>query len=165
MALALREINQILAHHPFPLTTAMSFTIPDLRFEQSFMRQLNTYAGNKDLDGKHSAFNKKNYNPLPQLTDGELELLNENLDKEEEEYLEEPKPLKPITPRIVIFAIIKDQIVLPLLQGFFLTGFLMSLRPLLGLLVKNGQHAGTWVANLLGLNRLTPTTRRYPRGF
>lgn len=129
------------------------------------MRQLNTYAGNKNLEGKHSAFNKENYNPLPKLTDGELELLNENIDKEEQEYLEDPEPLKPITPRIVIFAIIKDQIVLPLLQGFFLTGFLMSVRPFLSLLVKNGQHAGTWVSNLLGLNKLTPTSRRYVRNI
>jgi len=144
----------------------MSYTIPDLRFEQSFMRQLNTYAGNKEIEGKHSIFNKKNYNPLPKLTDGELELLNENLDKEEEDYLEDPKPLKPITPRIVIFAIIKDQIVLPLLQGFFLTGLLMSVRPVLGLLVKNGQQAGTWVSNLLGLNRLTlASSRRYALGI
>ncbi|KAI5964962.1 hypothetical protein CANMA_003472 [Candida margitis] len=143
----------------------MSYTIPDLRFEQSFMRQLNTYAGNKDLDNKHSLFNKKNNNPLPKLTDGELQLLNENLDKEEEEYLEDPKPLQPITPRVVIFAIIKDQIVLPLLQGFFLTGFLMSVRPLLALLVRNGQQAGHWVSNLVGLNRLTPTTRRYVSGI
>ncbi|KAI5958573.1 hypothetical protein KGF57_002418 [Candida theae] len=143
----------------------MSYTIPDLRFEQSFMRQLNAYAGNKELDGRHSALNPKNYNPLPKLTDGELELLNENVDKEEEEYLEDPEPLKPITPRIVIFAIVKDQIVLPLLQGFFITGFLISVRPILALLVKNGQHAGTWVSNLLGLNRLTTNrSSRNPRG-
>ncbi|KAL6450315.1 hypothetical protein SBY92_002249 [Candida maltosa Xu316] len=83
--------------------------------------------------------------------------MNQQLDDEEEEELY--KPLNPITPSIIIYAIIKDQILMPLLQGFLWTGLLISVRPFLGLIVKNGQNAGHWVSNLLGLNKLTPRRR------
>ncbi|KAI5954935.1 hypothetical protein KGF54_001496 [Candida jiufengensis] len=139
----------------------MSYTIPDLRFEQGFMRQLNNYAGNKKEEQKPSLFNKRNYDPIPQITDAELKKLNQQLDEDEEEYLEKPEPLFPITPNIVIYALIKDQIIMPLLQGFFWTGFLISIRPFLGLIVKQGQIAGHWLSSLIGLNRLTQPKTRY----
>ncbi|KAI5965947.1 uncharacterized protein KGF55_001311 [Candida pseudojiufengensis] len=139
----------------------MSYTIPDLRFEQGFMRQLNNYAGNKQEKKKHSLFIKKNYDPIPQISDAELKKLNQNLDEEEEDYLEKPEPLFPITPNIVIYALIKDQIIMPLLQGFFWTGLLISIRPFLGLIVKQGQYAGHWASSLLGLNRLAQPRGRF----
>ena len=139
----------------------MSLPIPDLRFEQSFISQLNKYAGNKQPDQqKLQPLSSKKYNHIATLTDDDLKLMNEELDIEEEEEIDnytdkpQPKPLAPITPSIVIYAIIKDQMLMPLLQGFLWTGVLLCVRPLLKLVVRNGQYAGHWVSNLLGLNRL-----------
>ncbi|KHC34230.1 hypothetical protein MGQ_03773 [Candida albicans P76067] len=100
----------------------MSLPIPDLRFEQSFISQLNKYAGNKQPDQqKLQPLSSKKYNHIATLTDDDLKLLNEELDIEEEEEIDnytdkpQPKPLAPITPSIVIYAIIKDQMLMPLL--------------------------------------------------
>ncbi|EMG45847.1 hypothetical protein G210_3927 [Candida maltosa Xu316] len=134
----------------------MSLPIPDLRFEQSFMRSLNKYAGNHQPSAE-LPLGSKTYSHVATLTDADLQLMNQQLDDEEEEELY--KPLNPITPSIIIYAIIKDQILMPLLQGFLWTGLLISVRPFLGLIVKNGQNAGHWVSNLLGLNKLTPRRR------
>lgn len=123
----------------------MSLPIPDLRFEQSFISQLNKYAGNKQPDQqKLQPLSSKKYNHIATLTDDDLKLLNEELDIEEEEEIDnytdkpQPKPLAPITPSIVIYAIIKDQMLMPLLQGFLWTGVLLCVRPLLKLVVRNG---------------------------
>ncbi|KAK6876015.1 hypothetical protein K6H11_000523 [Candida tropicalis] len=125
--------------------------IPDLRFEQSFMKQLNKYAGNQQSQSNKLDLLKP-HNTSP-LTDEDLKLLNEELDEEEQDELY--KPLNPITPSVVIYAILKDQILIPLLQGFLWTGVLISMRPFLRIIVRNGQYAGHWVSNLLGLNQLT----------
>ncbi|EDK46416.1 hypothetical protein PVL30_004317 [Lodderomyces elongisporus] len=135
-----------------------SFTIPDLRFEQSFWRQLNAYAGNTMPTRKIST-NKLGYGSAKGLTDEELELLNADIDKEEERYLNKPQPLAPVTPGIVVYAIVKDQIIMPFLQGLFLTGFLISIRPILAHVVRNGQHVGRWMYNLLGLDQLSKNRR------
>lgn len=111
--------------------------IPDLRFEQTFLRSLQKYVD----AGKP-------------LTDTELALLAED----GEDRPPQIQPLAPITPGIVILAIVKDQILMPLLQGFLWSGFLLSLRPMMGLVVASGQRCGTWVANAMGLNQI----RRYP---
>ena len=99
--------------------------IPDLRFEQSFMKQLNKYAGNQQSQSNKLDLLKP-HNTSP-LTDEDLKLLNEELDEEEQDELY--KPLNPITPSVVIYAILKDQILIPLLQGFLWTGVLISMRP------------------------------------
>ncbi|CAI5759162.1 unnamed protein product [Candida verbasci] len=135
----------------------MSFIIPDLRFEQSFMKQLDIYAGNKRESKKPSAFNKRNYIEIATLTDKELDNINDDIDlKEQKELL---KPLNPITPSIILYAIIKDQIIMPLLQGFLWTGILLSIRPVLQLVVKNGQTVGGYISNLLGINQLNQRRR------
>lgn len=118
-------------------------TIPDLRFEESFMRQINSYAGREP--------------PAPSkvqgLSDEELKLINNDIDILETNELE-MTPIAPITPGIIIYAILKDQILMPLLQGFAWTGFLLSIRPIASVLIAQGQHTGIWVSNLLGLNKL-----------
>lgn len=132
----------------------MSFTLPDLRFEQTFYKQLLANAGKKYPEGNS-------------LSDKELKLLSKKIDEEEERIRDsgdthhhpgsqnnQLQPIEPITPWIVIYTIIKDQMFFPLLQGFLWTGVLISLRPLMRLAVKQGQHAGTWVANLVGLNAI-----------
>lgn len=107
------------------------------------MRQINSYAGRPAP-------------PSPDhvrgLTDKELELLNNDIDVQEKNEL--MAPIEPITPGIVIYAILKDQILMPLLQGFAWTGFLLSIRPIAAVLIAQGQHTGIWVSNLLGLNKL-----------
>ncbi|ODV76992.1 uncharacterized protein CANTADRAFT_32402, partial [Suhomyces tanzawaensis NRRL Y-17324] len=119
----------------------MDFKIPDLRFEQTFIKQLNSYAGRDTQD-------------VATLSEEELKLVNSDLDKKEIEARDSLTPLEPITPSIVIYAIIKDQILMPLLQGFLWSGFLLSVSPILAGVVAHGQRTGTWVANLVGLNRL-----------
>ena len=59
----------------------MSLPIPDLRFEQSFISQLNKYAGNKQPDQKKlQPLSSKKYNHIATLTDDDLKLMNEELD-------------------------------------------------------------------------------------
>lgn len=113
-------------------------TIPDLRFEQSFLKSLQTYANGKKT-----------------LADDELKLLDEP-----GEDSPQFQPIAPITPGIVAMAVIKDQIIMPLIQGFLWSGFLISVRPFLGLVVASGQRCGIWFGNMVGLGQLG--VRRYP---
>lgn len=119
---------------------AMNINIPDLRFEQLFMKLLWTYAGN-----------------APQkttgLTDDELNLLSEQLDHDEKTEVE-AGPLSPITPTVVILAILKDQIIMPLLQGFLWTGFLIGMRPFFAQVVRSGQRAGSQLYKLMGFDAI-----------
>lgn len=125
--------------------------LPDLRFEQSFMRSLHAYA--------HKSYSSRNTKKLKKhdITEEELKLLNQELDDKEQEQLEseELTPLQPITPGIIIYAVVKDQIIMPLLQGFLWAGILITSKPVLQALVFQGQKCGVWVSTILGLNRLT----------
>lgn len=161
--------------------------IPDLRFEQSFTRALKSYASSSKQDvHKHTHSSKLSGNQPsnPGLTESDLKLLNQELDKAEEEEIDnynadinrkndtgtndkdnqshsnQLSPIEPITPGIVIYAILKDQIFMPLLQGFLWTGLLISIRPILGIITYQGQTCGTWLANALGLNRINKYHRR-----
>ncbi|KAG7661948.1 uncharacterized protein J8A68_004551 [[Candida] subhashii] len=137
-----------------------SFTVPDLRFEQSFMKQLNTYAGAPTKKKQHHHHHDHKLDDIAKLTDEELKQMSQQIDEEEQQELEQ-QPLPVITPSIVIYAIIKDQILMPLLQGFAWTGFLMLLKPFLRLVIRNGQHTGHWLANLIGINRLQRSSIGY----
>lgn len=125
--------------------------LPDLRFEQSFMKLLAQYAGNppKTATG---------------LSDQELELLGKDVDEEEQRILE-GGPLSPITPGIVVYALIKDQIIMPLLQGFLWTGLLIAARLVLQAVVRNGQMFGAKLYNLVGLKTLLGRPATAPRPF
>lgn len=59
------------------------------------------------------------------------------------------RPIGPVTPGIVMFAIIKDIMVRPLLEGFTFAMLLLLVRPTLRLIQANGHRAGTWVAGLV----------------
>lgn len=65
---------------------------------------------------------------------------------------ETPEPLAPITPGIIAYAVIKDQILMPLLQGFLWSGLLLCVRPFLATVVASGQRWGTWVAHGVGIS-------------
>lgn len=126
-------------------TTTMSsnlkvpaITIPDLRFEQSFLKSLDRYAD--QAQSKKSA-----------ISNAELKLLDIDDDKSVTNEAE-LAPIAPITPGIVMYAILKDQIFMPLLQGFLWSGLLLCVRPFLGMIVANGQRWGTWVANGIGIS-------------
>ncbi|CAK9441363.1 uncharacterized protein LODBEIA_P52310 [Lodderomyces beijingensis] len=139
-----------------------SINLPDLRFEQTFWRQLNSYAGHQSNGHSSPLSYSYPHGKVQGLTDAELDRLNQDMDKKEGQELSSvvPQPLSPITPGIVVYAILKDVILMPFLQGLFLTGFLISIRPVLNTVVKNGQQAGIWVSNLLGLNSLKAGARR-----
>lgn len=133
-----------------------NFALPDLRFEQSFLKTLNAYAGHKssDVDTTKSQA----------LTEKELHLLSEQIDDEEQRIIQDsaaPIPIGPISPSIIAYAVLKDQILMPLIQGFLWTGFLISIRPFLGIFVRQGQRCGLWLSNALGLNRIRATPNPY----
>ncbi|CUM52601.1 uncharacterized protein AC631_00638 [Debaryomyces fabryi] len=135
------------------------FTLPDLRFEESFLKTLYSYAGYQ---------NPAVEDPIsPALTEKELNLLSTNVDKQEQQILESPsgpsglRPIGPISPSIIAYAVFKDQILMPLIQGFLWTGFLISVRPFLGIIVQQGQRCGLWLANTLGLNRIRLSPNPY----
>lgn len=118
------------------LSKAAGLPIPDLRFEQSFFRLLQKYADTHTLSSK------------------ELQL-SDSIDEgtPHESAPETLKPLAPVTPAIVIYAVIKDHIFMPLIQGFLYSGLLLCFRPAMGAIVAHGQLCGTWLMNIVGLNR------------
>lgn len=116
-----------------------AITIPDLRFEQSFLRSLDRYAADKQ-------------SAKATLSKAELELSDSIDDGIQDQSPAELTPLAPITPGIVAYAVIKDQIVMPLLQGFLWSGLLLCVRPMLALVVANGQRWGTWVSSGIGIS-------------
>lgn len=97
------------------------------------MRSLNSYASAK----------------VEPLSDAELKVVDEETD----ETTPELQPLAPITPGIVVFAIVKDQILMPLIQGFLLSGFYIIARPMLRWVIANGQSTGRWLFHILGLDQ------------
>lgn len=117
-------------------------TLPDLRFEETFMKSLYGYSGQSKVHSKPTSHSH--------LSDEELELLNKELDRQEQEMIEQPL----ITPGTVVYAIIKDQIIMPLIQGFLWTGFLISMAPVMRIIVRQGQIAGKRLYDLMGLGNL-----------
>lgn len=114
----------------------MSLPIPDLRFEQSFLRSLDSYAGKRSDGG---------------LSEKELQALEQGDGDHEHEAL---APLNPVTPGIVIYAVLKDQIIMPLVQGFLWAGILLSWRPVRVGIIRYGQRSGEYLFNMIGLGRM-----------
>lgn len=126
-----------------------SIPLPDTRFEQSFMKSLRTYATN---------FSKKDQpKHLSNLDPSQIDSMNKSLDTQEQQELSQPLP-PPITPSIVAYAVIKDQIIMPLLQGLLWTGILILSRPTLRLIVHQGHKCGVYLSTILGLNRSSFST-------
>lgn len=127
--------------------------LPDLRFEQTFMKSLYGYAGRKYEEPEHVG--------QMGLTDEELLMLNNDIDAEEERIANEGelKPINPITPSIVIYAIIKDQIFMPFVQGLLWSGFLIFTRPVRQALIALGSRCGIWLYNILGLQYINRPKR------
>lgn len=131
-----------------------SLKLPDLRFEETFLKSLYSEAGQNEKDPEELAAGG--------LSDKQLRKYNKKLDTMEEKELH---PITPITPSIVMYVILKDQIIKPLLQGFLWSGLLILSRPLLSMVVLGGQRCGIWVSNMVGLNKLAvhrPATRPFP---
>lgn len=110
------------------------YTLPDMRFEQSFMKTLRTYAVNSSKGESIAPGDEKAVEQLEQR--------------------EVNSPIEPITPGIVTYAIVKDQILMPLLQGFLWTGILIMSKPVLRLVVQQGQKCGVYLSTILGMNQL-----------
>lgn len=118
------------------LNSFKDLPLPDLRFEQSFVASLHRYADTQ---------------PHPDITPEELHQMNIDLDRHEEDEVNIPLP---ITPSIVTYAVIKDQILMPLIQGFLYTGALILVKPLLRMIVINGQNFGHSLASFIGINQI-----------
>lgn len=66
----------------------------------------------------------------------------------------EETPIPPITPSIVTYAIIKDQVILPLIQGFLWSGLVLLTKPFLVMVVRHGQRLGAGLVGFIGIRRL-----------
>lgn len=115
---------------------SLNIPLPDLRFEQAFMKTLRTYSTKPQLSET-------------QLSHTNIEKLNQEIDVQEQKELD--RPLEPITPWIVTYAVLKDQILMPLVQGFLFSGLILLSRPALRLVVQQGQRCGVYLSTILGL--------------
>jgi hypothetical protein len=107
-----------------------SIQVPDLRFEQSFLRSLQAYAGSGGSD----------------TTLSEKELMQVDST--------DTPPLNPITPSIVLYAVLKDQLLMPFVQGFLWAAILMLWRPMRVALIGAGQSTGKYLFNMIGVGRV-----------
>lgn len=101
--------------------------IPDLRFESSFYRSLQSSARSKH-NAKSTAVQNDLQSQLPT----------------------EPVP---ITPTIIIQVILKDVILMPLLQGIAWTSILLIAKPWLLYAARSGREYGVKVFNSLGFQQ------------
>ncbi|CDK25072.1 unnamed protein product [Kuraishia capsulata CBS 1993] len=95
--------------------------IPDMRFEQGFRRALTTNA------------------------------LRVNGQTVREKSAGEQHPLPVITPGIVIYTIVKDQLLMPFVQGFAWACILLAMKPWLFRCIQSGRNAGVWIFSSFGL--------------
>lgn len=79
----------------------------------------------------------------------ELNKVRVNTSQRQVEALKEvDEPLQvPITPMLVIFTVIKDQILMPFIQGFAMTSVVFLCRPILYKVFDNGRRLGIRVFN------------------
>ncbi|CUM62727.1 uncharacterized protein PRCAT00000284001 [Priceomyces carsonii] len=114
----------------------------DLRFEQSFMKSLYATAGLN---------NERILVPDSSLTDEELQAAISNIDLEEEKLLSTSGlvPLPQITPSIIAYTVIKDQIIQPLIFGFLWSGFLIMLVPFKGYFYMKGRLFGEYLFSFM----------------
>ncbi|ODV61762.1 uncharacterized protein ASCRUDRAFT_19942, partial [Ascoidea rubescens DSM 1968] len=102
-----------------------AFPIPDLRFEHSFRNALNKYAAAEAA--------KK------------AKIQKQNLSLQAADNIE---PIPVITPSIILYAIVKDQMLMPLVQGFAMAMLLLSVKPWLVAITNHGKKWGISVKNL-----------------
>ncbi|ODQ79954.1 hypothetical protein BABINDRAFT_176111 [Babjeviella inositovora NRRL Y-12698] len=105
-----------------------SIPVPDLRYEHGVTNSISDYAKSVQLKNHTQALGLKEA--------GEAEDV-------------EDLPPPPITPTIVLWVIWKNQIMMPLLQSFLWTGFLLSLGPVRNLIIGNGVRCGLWLRSIL----------------
>lgn len=115
-----------------------AITVPDLRFEHSFIKSLQAYANDS---AKRTAKTKNSKSgSAKQCVDG---LPVDDI----------IAPVAPITPAIVIYAVIKDVILRPLLEGFLWSSTLLLVKPTLRLVTAFGRRSGLWLIGQIGLRR------------
>ncbi|CCH42304.1 hypothetical protein BN7_1848 [Wickerhamomyces ciferrii] len=105
--------------------SATQIPIPDLRFESSFFNSLQSKA------------NSEHQNKLSK----------QNIQQQE---LENPKGPVPITPGIIIQVILKDVLIMPLLQGIIWSGILIVAKPWLSYVARSGREYGVQLFQSLG---------------
>lgn len=126
---------------------SLPIQIKDMRFEQSFLDSLQKYA---NQSAERSSKKKKKLSSVRSKDPSEYpdDLLDEEI---EENGL---APLEPITPSIIIFAIIKDVILIPFIGSFVWKSVLLLAKPTLRLITELGYRCGLWLSGQLGLRRL-----------
>lgn len=90
----------------------MLLPIPDLRFENTFLKSLEKYKTEDD---------------------------------------EIPKDPVSITPSIVIYCVVKDQVLMPLIQGLVWTGLFIVCKPALNAVVRHGVKMGSYLKVMVGV--------------
>ncbi|CDR36977.1 CYFA0S01e06040g1_1 [Cyberlindnera fabianii] len=101
--------------------------LPDLRFDSSFRRSLHAKA---QLSKPTTALKSKD-------------------DSESTTTPDEPLP---ITPLIVIQVVLKDVILMPLIQGIAWSSILLLAKPWLAAVARHGRQVGIQLYNSLGFN-------------
>lgn len=88
--------------------------------------------------------------PVTELSDRQIRTLNREIDEKENEEVNTPLPM--ITPFAVIYAVIKDQMMMPFVQGLIWTSILILARPALDVVARNGYKVGVLVASMIGVS-------------
>lgn len=125
---------------------SLSIQIKDLRFEQSFLDSLQKYANQSAEKSSKKKRSSVKSNASSEYPDDLLDEIVEEVD---------PAPLAPITPSIIVFAIIKDVIFIPFLGSFVWKSLLLLAKPTLRLVTDLGYRCGLWLCGQLGLQRLS----------
>jgi len=106
--------------------------IPDLRFESSFHRSLQSKARQS-------------------IKTNSLKTNNEESDQDQLDPIS-------ITPGIILQVILKDVIIMPLIQGMIWTSILILTKPWLLYVAQNGRNYGVKLFKRMGFNLKKSTT-------
>lgn len=122
-----------------------------MRFEQTFLKSLQNYANIAQKSTKSSSKSSKSApNSIESAavdvarhkrTNGEV------LNAETEEL----PALAPITPGIVIYAVLRDVVLRPLVDGFTWAMILILAKPTLRFVTAQGYQCGVWFSKMIGL--------------
>ncbi len=108
--------------------------IPDLRFSNSYIKAVQLHANSIAIAKQKKYQNSTNIEDESKLTIDEF-------------------GNGPITFYSVLVVTLRDQIMMPFLQGFFWAGTLLAIGPVLRAVVRNGIRTGTHLRNFIGLGR------------
>lgn len=124
------------------LPARREIVIPDLRFEQVFRKSLSNYA-DKANESRRVISSKELDKYASEDGDGS-EAQAPSLENR-------PPPIEPSSPSIVAYAVIRDIMLRPLVEGFLWALICILARPTLRLITRQGFRVGKLFASLFGV--------------